>query len=253
MDRRQSFCRVREEKLGSSSYAMRDMPLSMRPREAVDRFGVQNVPDETLLALILRTGARGLSVVGVAEELIHRYGKLDALARSSVSELECNRIPGLGHVKAQILAAAFELGRRSVQGQASEPKLRTPEDVARLLSPASDGLQQEHFWVILLDVKNRMIGRVLEITKGVLDASLVSPREAFKEAVRCAAKSVIVAHNHPTGDCSPSSQDLKVTRDLLEAGKVLGISLCDHLILASKRIPDLPPYISIRESGLVAF
>ena len=253
MEHRRSFCQVREDGVARSPYALKDLPESMRPREAVERFGVGNVPDEMLLALILRTGARGLNVVGIAEELLRRYGTLEALGQTSARELERNAIPGLGPVKSQILAAVFELGRRSAREGVPRPVVRSPSDLARLLVPMAEGLEQEHFWVVLLDVRNRVIGQVVEVTRGVLDASLVSARETFKEAVRCAAKAVVVAHNHPTGDCAPSAEDLRITRQLVAAGKVLGIEVMDHLIVGSRASGEQSRFLSLRESGVVDF
>ena len=253
MERRKSYFQVREERVEPTPYALKEMPESMRPREALDRFGVGSVPDETLLALILRTGTPGLNVVGMAEALIKRYGSLEALSQASVRELEQNRIPGIGHVKAQILCAAFELGRRAALGRAPRQSIRTPSDVARLLQPLAEGLEQEHVWVILLDARNRLIGQVVEVTRGVLDSSLVAPREAFKEAVRCSAKAVIVAHNHPTGDCSPSAEDLQVTKQLVGSGRVLGIHVSDHVVVGSRPSPGGESYVSLREAGLVDF
>ncbi len=253
MEHRKSFCQVREEGVTGTSYALRELPVSMRPREAADRYGIENVPNETLLAIILRTGAPGMNVVGMAEELIRRYGSLDALAAASVLELERNGIRGMGHVKSQILAAAFELGRRSVLDTAQRPLMRTPSDLKRLLMPLADGLEQEHFWVILLDVRCCMIGQIVEVSRGVLDASLVSPREAFKEAIRSAAKCIVIAHNHPTGDSSPSAEDLRVTRQLIEAGKVIGIPVMDHLIVGSRPSGGRQQCLSLREEKLVTF
>lgn len=237
---------------GSSLCRVRDMPMQIRPREAVAQFGVENVGDDVLLALLLRMGVKGINVVDLARLLIRRYGSLTAMAETSVPDLA--RVHGVGTVKAQILKAALELGRRI--GAESKPdriRISTPGDVYALLHHRAATLGREVFWVLLLDAKNALKSQPVDVTCGILDASLVHPREVFREAVRSAAAAVVLAHNHPSGDPSPSAEDLRITRQLVEAGGVVDIKVLDHVILGRCGTAGKDGYLSLRESGLVQF
>ena len=229
-----------------------DMPGQIRPREAVDKFGVENVADDVLLAILLRAGTKGINVVDLAKGLLHRYATLTAIAETSVADLAS--IKGIGPVKAQMLKAALELGRRiNVEVRPVSPKMVTPADVYALLRDQAVRLDHEIFWVILLDAKNVLKCQPVDVTSGILDASLVHPREVFREAIRSAAAAVVLAHNHPSGDTTPSSQDLSITRQLIEAGGVIDIKVLDHVILGCPHANNSTGYFSLRESGLVKF
>ena len=233
---------------------VKELPVEMRPREELQRRGAENVADEVLLAILLRSGMRGKNVTELAREILRRYGGLAALSKATFEELLHNKIKGLGKVKALELAAALELGRRAAnQGPCHvAPVIREPESAYRILAPLARTLQQEIFWVLLLDTKNKLIGQPVETSRGLLDSSPVHPREVFNKAVRYSAASVILAHNHPSGDPTPSKEDIDITRRLIEAARILGIRVVDHLIVG-KPSPSTPGFVSLREKNLVAF
>lgn len=231
---------------------VKDLPKALQPREKFDRLGSENLSESDLLALLLRTGTTGLNVVELAETILLKYGSLSALSRASVGELQ--KIHGIGKEKAKILKAALEMGRRLVQENVGEnPRIVTPEEAAAVLRERARSLDREVFWVLLLDMKNRLITPPCEVSKGTLNSSLVHPREIFKPAVQYSAANVILAHNHPSGDPSPSAQDIKVTRKLIEAGRTMEIKVLDHVIIGRKTREGTDDFASLRESGLVVF
>lgn len=235
----------------ASEWRVQDMPATIRPREMVERSGVEHVGNDVLLALLLRTGVKGVNVVDLARGLMRRYGTLGALAQASVEEL--SGINGISKVKAQILKASLELGRRLQEEQRPEKiKVKSPEDVYDLLGSRAAALEHEMFWVLLLDTKHALKCRPVDVTAGILNASLVHPREVFREAVRSSAAAVILAHNHPSGDPAPSAEDLRITRQLIEAGDIMDIKVLDHVILGHGQT-NHSNYTSLRESGLVTF
>lgn len=230
---------------------VRDIPERLRPREELARLGVENVSDDVLLAIILRSGVRGRSVVDLSRDLLQTYGSLGGIAGSSVDELA--GIHGMGPVKAQVLMVAFEMSRRMAEeAEPARRAIRTPRDAADLLFPKARTLDRELFWVLLLDTKNRLKGKPVEVSSGLLDASLVHPREVFREAIRSAAAAVVLVHNHPSGDAAPSNEDICVTRQLVEAGRVIDIKVLDHIVLG-RRSAAGDGYLSMRESGSVTF
>ncbi len=250
-----STCPETVYEIAATPQRVRDLPANMRPREIVALQGVDHVPDEFLIALLLRLGIRGLNVVELARDLLQRYGSLTALARAPESELAALR--GIGPVKAQILRAAFELGHR-LHREATPPgtAIRSPADVATLLGGPARTLGTETFWTILLDTRNRIKTAPIEISRGILDASLVHPREIFREAVQSNAAACILVHNHPSGDPQPSREDLRITRQMVEAGRIMNIRVLDHVILGclgAAGDANTSGYISLREAGLVSF
>ncbi|MGD9782218.1 MAG: DNA repair protein RadC [Kiritimatiellia bacterium] len=231
---------------------IKDLPGHRRPRELALEAGVQNVPDEILVAILLRAGIRGQSVIDLARQVLDRHqGSLARLAAASHGEIRAVR--GIGDVKALELRAALELGRRAA-GERNEtlPLIREPAHVLALLQKETAQLDQETFWVLLLDQKYRLRRAPEPVTKGTLDASFAHPREVFREAIRMAAAAIIVVHNHPSGDPTPSAEDVRTTRQLVETGKIVGIQLLDHVVVGGKR-PHPAPYVSLREAGLVDF
>ncbi len=236
-----------------STRRIKDLPEEQRPRETFARDGADQVNDRVLLAILIRNGIPGHSAVDIADTLLNRFGSLPALAREPVEEIA--RIPGLGKVKAQIIKAALELGRRLPESREPERlEVRTPADAARLIRRRDTAaLEVEEFWVILLDTKYRLRRPPVSISRGILDACLVHPREVFKEAIRACAAAVVLVHNHPSGDASPSREDIKITRQLIEVGRVVDIEVLDHVIvgITSERNPQ--GFTSLRESGLVSF
>lgn len=238
----------------STPLTVRELPDALRPREEFLRRGAAHVSDDTLLAILLRSGRRGRNVAELARDVMHAFGGLSALSTATFEEIRARRIPGLGQVKAMEIAAALELGRRaaSQSPQDQTPAMRDPESVVRQLKPLAFNLRQEVFWVLLLDTRNRLIGHPEEVSRGLLDASPVHPREVFAKAVRHAAAAVILAHNHPSGDPSPSTDDLRVTRQLVAASRILGIRVLDHIIVGRETAAHAG-HVSLREKGLVAF
>ncbi len=235
-----------------STLIVKEMPAKIRPREAVDRVGVTRVDDEALLAVLLRSGARGLNVVDLASGLLARFGTLGGIALAADEELMV--FPGMGPVKIRELRVALEIGRRMTEGVTDElPRIKSPEDVVHTLRREIHALDAEVFWALLLNAKNRLVCRPVDVSRGILDASLVHPREVFKAAIRTASAAVVLAHNHPSGDPSPSAEDIRITRQLVEAGKIIDIKVMDHVVVG--RTPGLsgPGFISMRESGLVDF
>ena len=233
---------------------IKDLPKHRRPREHAQDVGIENVGDEVLLAILLRSGRPGLSTIDLARQLLDRHqGSLADLSRASAEELAALRIKGFGPVKRIELQAAFELGRRAQLRQtAALPLVREPGAVLDIMATRTRHLDQEIIWVLPLDQKYRLLRSPLEITKGTTNASLAHPREIFREAIRMAAVAVIVVHNHPSGDPTPSAEDIATTRQLIETGRVVGIEVLDHIIIGGNRTSPVP-YTSLRESGLVEF
>lgn len=240
----------------SAPYRVCDMPVRLRPREAVERLGVEGVPDQVLLAILLRSGAKGMNVVDLAERLLRIYGSLTALSRASVEELTANRnLRGLGKVKAQMLKAALELARRVADERRDErgSVVRSPEDAAAILRETAKALEHERFWTLPLDAKNRLKWGVEEISRGILDSSLVHPREVFKRAIQWGCAAVVLVHNHPSGDPTPSAEDVRITRQLVQAGQVIGIKVLDHIVLGRPSAERVRDFVSLREAGVVEF
>lgn len=237
-----------------SSGTMAEMPESMRPREAFLKNGAKLLPEEALLAIILRTGSRGQNVVDLARDVLKHFGGLAGLSKCSYEDLTRAGILGLGKVKAMELASALELGCRMVALNAMKDadQVHEPGDVYALLGPLAMGQQQESFWVILLDTKNRVVERPREVAKGCLDSAQVHPREVFTRAVQLSAASVILAHNHPSGDPTPSNEDCELTRRLVACAKLLGIHVMDHIVLGKPGAGG-PGFVSLRQRNLVTF
>jgi DNA repair protein RadC len=231
----------------SEPLLIRDIPTHERPRERLARLGADALRHAELIAIILRVGTRGASAITIAEQLLHKYQSLDALSRASVEEL--SQMKGVGQPKAIALKAAFTLARRIAQEITQEPPLLdTPERVADLLRETNRDYQVENFQVILLNTRRRLI-RTQSISQGTLDTLLVHPREVFKIAIAGGAAAIILAHNHPSGDPTPSEADIKVTRDLIRAGQLLKIDILDHIILGRATQQRPRDYVSLRELG----
>lgn len=222
---------------------IRELPAEERPRERLTLYGPEALSAAELLAILLRTGVAGLSAVGLAGRLLSHFGSLRGIAQASTTELA--GINGLGAAKAAQLKAAFELGKRNALFvDAPRPVIRSPQDVANLLLPELAGELREQFRALLLDTRNQVL-RVRTISIGSLNASIIHPRELFREAIANSAAALIAAHNHPSGDPTPSPEDIAVSKRLVEAGKIIGIDVLDHVILGEGR------YISLKERGLM--
>jgi DNA repair protein RadC len=219
-----------------------DLPPAERPRERLENLGAGALSNGELLAILLRTGLGGKSAIHLAEQLLAQHTGLAGLMRLTFAEL-CS-VPGIGKAKAAQLQAAVELGKRlAVLTPDDRQRINSPADAANLLMLEMGYLEQEHLKVILLDTRNRVL-KIVEVYKGSLDTSLVRVGELFREAIRMNAAGLILAHNHPSGDPSPSPEDLVLTRMVADAGRLLSISLVDHLVIGQQR------FVSLKERGL---
>ncbi|MBI4663634.1 MAG: DNA repair protein RadC [Verrucomicrobia bacterium] len=226
---------------------IKDLPDSERPRERLLLHGAESLRNSDLIAILLRTGLKGVSAIAVAEELLGRFGSLERLARASLEELQQTR--GIGRDKAIALKSAFVLAQRMAQEiQGEAPLLDSPERIAGLLRDQNRSYTVECFQVLLLNTRRRLI-RIDQISHGTLDTILVHPREVFKLAIAANASAIVLVHNHPSGDPTPSEADIKVTRDLIRAGQLLKIEVLDHIILGSRTEERPRDFLSLRELG----
>lgn len=234
----------------SSSIRIKDLPDSERPRERLIEHGADALKTSELIAILLRTGLKGTSAIQVAEQLLHKFGSLDNLSRASLADLR--QIKGVGRDKAIALKAAFTLARRMAAEIRQEgPPLDNPENVACLLREDNRSYEVEQFQVVSLNTRRKLI-RVDRISQGTLDTLLVHAREVFKTAISANASAVVLVHNHPSGDPTPSEQDIKVTRDLIRAGQLLKIEVLDHIIIGRPSRERARDYSSLRELGYFA-
>jgi DNA repair protein RadC len=226
---------------------IKDLAQAERPRERLLAEGPEALSNAELVAILLRTGTRGQSAMHLAQRVLQQTGTLDGLTRASISTL-C-QVPGIGRDKAVTLKAALTLALRlgrEVQGEA--PLLDTPDRVADLLREENRTYEVERFQVVLVNTRRRLL-RVERLAHGTLDTLLVHPREVFRAALLAHAAAIILVHNHPSGDPTPSEADIRVTRDLIRAGQLLKIEVLDHIILG-RRTSDRPrDYVSLRELG----
>jgi DNA repair protein RadC len=211
------------------SFTVRDLPSAERPRERLLRFGPEALSSQELLALIIGRGVSKKSVMSIAQELMTKFGSVKAISEATVEEL--SKIKGIGTAKAAQLKAAFALAKRQdLEKEFPDFEINSPEVVAAMIRATIKDMAKEHFKLILLNTRNKIIG-ISDISTGTLNASLVHPREVFKEAITRSASSVVVAHNHPSGDTQPSDEDIRITKRLVEAGRIIGIEVLDHIIV----------------------
>ena len=229
---------------GSVTSQPPELSLEPRPREKLARLGAQSLSDAELLAILLGSKPGDHSPTVRAMKILDKYKGLRGLSATPVAKLM--RSKDVGPVKGQEILACIELGRRlyAKAPQNEHPTLSSPQEVAEYLMPRITDPNQEHFFVILMDVKSKVI-RLLTVSIGTLDASLVHPREVFKAAIVASTSSIIVAHNHPSGDPTPSAEDRRVTTRLVEAGNIVGIEVLDHLIFGQEK------WCSMRQLGLM--
>ena len=221
---------------------IKELPEGERPRERLEYYGAGALSSAELLAIILRVGTKDENVIRLAQRLLSTYSGLAGLAQASFSELVT--IKGLGPAKTTQLKAAFELGRRLLVAAPHErPIVKSPADAANLLMVEMGMLEQEHLRAVILDSKNHVL-KVHTVYIGSLNTAVVRVGELFREAIRLNAAAMIVAHNHPSGDPTPSSEDVYVTRSIVEAGKLLNIDVLDHLVICQSR------WVSLKERGL---
>jgi DNA repair protein RadC len=226
---------------------IREMPQDERPREKLLARGAPALADSELIAILLRTGLPGANAVDVARQLLKRYDSLSGLSRCTVQEIE--EIPGIGQAKAIQLVAAFGLGQRLANERLSRQKLDSPELVHELMAAEMRALHKESLRVVLLDTRYHLI-RVEEVSRGSVNESIAHPRDVFRPAVVASAYAVIVVHNHPSGDPSPSQSDHSLTRRLAEAAELLQIKLLDHVIIGAPA-EGRQSYFSFREAGVL--
>ncbi len=221
---------------------IRDLPASERPRERLKAVGAERLSNAELLAIILRTGTPSESVLNLATRLLARFDGLGGLARGGFSELCAQR--GMGEAKASQTKAALELGKRLLSLQPEErATVTSPQDVANLLLAEMGLLEQEELRVVLLNTKNQVLA-VSEVYRGSVNTSVVRVSEVLREAVRQNCPAVVVVHNHPTGDPTPSPEDVQMTEQIVEAGKLLDIEVLDHMVMGQQR------WVSLKEKGL---
>jgi DNA repair protein RadC len=230
-----------EPQQGRDRYMIRELPTSERPRERLQHSGAAALSNSELLAIILRTGIGGESVLDLAKRLLVTYGGLAGLARASFGQLARER--AVGTAKAAQVLAAFELGKRLIIASPDErPQITSPADAANLLMPEMELLEQEHLRTVLLDTRHRVLASPT-VYIGNVNTSVIRVGELFREAVRLNCTALIAVHNHPSGDPTPSPEDVRVTKQIVEAGKLLDIEVLDHLVIGRQR------YVSLKERG----
>jgi DNA repair protein RadC len=227
------------------TFTVNDLPRQERPRERLRKFGSQALSAQELLALVIGRGVSGKSVISIAQELMTTFGSVKGVSEATIEELA--GIKGIGEAKAAQLRASFELGKRQELEKESwydGYDIKDPQGVVRVIRASIRDKAKEHFKLIILNTRNR-ITAITNVSTGTLSASLVHPREVFKDAIRHSASSVVLAHNHPSGDPEPSEEDLRITRRLIDAGKIIGIDVLDHIIIGKNS------FSSFKERGLL--
>ena len=216
------------------SYTVKDLPQEERPRERLVKYGSEALSGQELLALILGRGVHGESVMNISQKILSKFGSLSSLKDTSIEDFK--EIKGVGLAKAAQIQACVEIARRinhySNKHILNEKKQQvlSSKDVYQLVKSKIKNYSKEHFVVLSFDTKNKLIGSDI-VAVGTLNANIVHPRETFEVAIRHHAAKIIIAHNHPSGDTEPSNEDLEITRQMVEAGKIMGINVVDHLII----------------------
>lgn len=228
---------------GTKSFTVHDLPKSERPRERLQKHGAEALSSQELLALIIGRGISKKSVMTIAQELLTRFGNIKAISEATLEEL--SQIKGIGLAKAAQIKACFELGKRQdLEPELKDFDIKDPQSVVKAIRSSIKDKAKEHFKLILLNARNKIIG-ISTVSIGSLNASIVHPREVFKNAIIHNAYSVVLAHNHPSGDSEPSEDDLMITKRLVEAGKILDIKVTDHIIITKNG------YFSFKGKGLL--
>jgi DNA repair protein RadC len=224
------------------TYRITDLAESDRPRERLAEVGPQALSNAELIAILLRVGVRGENAVQVGQRLLQTFGGLAGLHRAAFDEVKAQF--GIGPAKAAQLKAAIELGRRlTLEAPEERPAINSPADAAGLVQYEMSALEQEELWVLLLDTRNRVL-QTQKVYRGSLNSSQARIGELFKAAIRCNAAALIVVHNHPSGDPTPSPDDVAITRAIVEAGRLLDVQVLDHLVIGRGR------WVSLKERGL---
>ncbi|MHB1049438.1 MAG: RadC family protein [Bacteroidota bacterium] len=225
--------------------SIKEWPEDERPREKLENHGAGSLSEAELLAILINSGSGKRSALDLARLLLKEYGSLRKMSGLSAADFKQQKFKGIGKVKAIILTAAFELARRVQNSKEELPgPVRSPEDVAKIFIPELRDKKQEEFIVVILNSANKVI-RWRSVTKGLLNSSLTHPREVFREAILENAASIILLHNHPSGNLEPSREDISITKQLADAGTIIGITVQDHIIIAGDA------YTSLMERGLM--
>lgn len=224
-------------------FTVKELPEDERPREKLLKHGAENLSNAELIALIIRTGNKERTAIELSQDILNYFGGLRALVNLSVEEIK--EIKGVGLAKGAQMKAVTELSKRlSASSEENKVIVKKPRDIANLLMPELRYKKQEVFQLILLDIKNQVISTPL-ISKGGLTSSIVHPREVFREAIRRSSAAIILVHNHPSGIPEPSQDDKEITSKLIEAGKIIGIEVLDHVIIGDGT------FISMKEKELI--
>ena len=227
----------------TNSFTLHDLPREERPRERLQKVGVDNLSLAELLALVIERGRRGENVLAIAQNLISHFGNLAKMKEATIEELQ--QVNGIGFATACKLKAAFELGEKA-QTTATEygQKIESAKDIFKLLKNDLGNKKKEHFKVLSLDSRNKLIS-IDNVSVGTINTNLVHPREVFKTAIQHLAVSIILVHNHPSGDTEPSEADIEITKRLIESGKIMGIDILDHIIITKNK------FFSFKDKGLI--
>ncbi len=225
------------------SFTVHDLPREERPRERLKRLGAEALSAQELLAVIISRGSPNKSVINIAQDLLTKFGNINAISQATIEQL--TEVDGIGPARATQIKACFELGKRKdLEPETKDTHIENPKDVVDAIRKDLKDKAKEHFKIIMLNSRNKVIG-IGDISVGTLDASLVHPREVFKEAISHNSASVILVHNHPSGDPEPSDDDIKITKKLVESGKILSIEVIDHIIVGKNS------YYSFKEKELI--
>lgn len=227
-------------------YRLNNLPIDERPRERLVKYGIESLSLQELLSLIFGRGVKDESVVSISQKLISTFGSLDKLSEASIEDLK--KIKGIGLAKACELKACFEISKRLIKevslSKSKSTTIKSPKDIFPLLKEKIINFHKEYFMVASLDNRNKIIS-VETVSVGTLNSSLIHPRETFEVAIKNHAAAIIICHNHPSGELKPSEDDLIVTKNLVKAGKLLGIELSDHLIITKDS------YFSFKEAKII--
>ncbi len=224
-------------------YTIREWAADERPRERLEKLGAQSLSTAELIAILLRVGRRGETAVALARRLLQQFGGLEGLHRAPFSEVKS--VKGIGTAKAAQIKAALELGRRlQLASRGERPRISGPEDAAALVQYEMSALEQEHLRVLLLDTRNQVLA-IHEVVRGSVNTAQVRMAEVFREAIRRNATAIILVHNHPSGDPTPSADDIALTRQAQQAGSLLDIEVLDHIVIGDNK------FVSLKARGLV--
>ena len=230
------------QKIQNKSFTIHDLPKAERPRERLQKHGAEALSSQELIALILGRGIKGESVMVTAQRLLSRFGNIMGIFSASIEEL--SSVKGIGIAKASQIKALFELARRKDGHDEEQIQIKSHQDVIKVVRQQLKDKKKEHFLILCLDTRNNLI-KIGNISTGTLDANLVHPREVFKEAIQSLASSIILVHNHPSGNPEPSDADIDITKRILETGKIIGIDVLDHIIIAENKS------LSFKEKGIL--